>query len=78
MSMTYDKMRRDIAEALELSADEIGPEDNLFDAGLDSMRLMGLVMAWQDEGIELDYGALWEYRTLSEWWREIERMQAQV
>lgn len=74
MSLTYDQMRADIAEALDMAPDQIGDGDNLFDLGLDSMRLMTLVLKWQEVAPDLDNGRLWEGRSLGEWWIEAEKM----
>lgn len=68
MSLTQDKMRADIAEALEIAPEEITAEANLFDLGLDSMRLMSLVMTWQDEAEDADLSEIWEHQTFAGWW----------
>ena len=45
MTLTLDRLRADVAEVLDMAPEEIAPQDNLFDLGLDSMRLMALVRA---------------------------------
>ena len=34
---------------------DIGDDDNLMDLGLDSMRVLGLVMRWGETGIALEF-----------------------
>lgn len=76
MSLTQDKMRADIAEALEIAPEEITAEANLFDLGLDSMRLMSLVMGWQDEAEDADLSEIWEHQTFAGWWAVVAAQHA--
>ena len=66
--ITFDRMRADVAAALDMAPEALAPEDNLYDLGLDSMRLMALVMEWQEQGVELDFGLLMERQTVGAWW----------
>ena len=66
--ITFDRMRADVAAALDMAPEALAPEDNLYDLGLDSMRLMALVMEWQEQGVELDFGLLMESQTVGAWW----------
>ncbi|WP_431197441.1 phosphopantetheine-binding protein, partial [Streptococcus pneumoniae] len=43
-------MRADVARVLECTPAEIGDDDNLIDLDLDSMRMLGLVLAWGNTG----------------------------
>ncbi|HEY0214080.1 MAG TPA: phosphopantetheine-binding protein [Paenirhodobacter sp.] len=72
MTMTYEQMRADVAGALDLLPDDLAPTDNLYDLGLDSMRLMTLAMEWQEQGADLDFGLLLESQTLADWWAAVE------
>ena len=76
MTLTLEKMREDIAEIIELDPSEIGDQDSLPDLGLDSLRLMRLVLAWEEAGLRADFSVFAEYSTLGEWWREVSRLQA--
>ncbi len=76
MSLTQEKMRADIAEALEIAPEEITAEANLFDLGLDSMRLMSLVMTWQDEAEDADLSEIWEHQTFAGWWAVVAAQHA--
>jgi len=67
MTLTLDRLRTDVAEVLDMAPEEIAPQDNLFDLGLDSMRLMALVMRWQEAEPALDFTPLWESATLADW-----------
>lgn len=75
MTLTIDRMRADIAALIHMDADEIGNDDNLADLGLDSMRLMNLVLQWEQAGLKADFGVFAEYYTLGEWWAEVQKIQ---
>lgn len=66
-ALTLERMRTDIATALDLTQEEIGDNDNLADLGLDSVRLMQLVLTWEQDGFQVDYAALSEKVTLTDW-----------
>lgn len=67
--ITKDRMLADIARAMEMPSDEIGDDDNLFDLGLDSMRLMDLLQQWESAGLKVDFSRFYEIATLREWWQ---------
>jgi len=68
-AISFDQMRADIAEILEQPPGSIGSEDNLMDLGLDSLRAMSLLMAWNDKGVALDFAEFAAAPpTLSRWW----------
>ncbi|SEH69169.1 phosphopantetheine-binding protein [Paracoccus alkenifer] len=71
MTLTLEQMRKDIAELIELDPSEVRDDDVLPDLGLDSLRLMRLVLAWEEAGLTADFGLFAEYSTLGEWWREV-------
>jgi len=71
MILTLDRMRADVARLIDLEPEEIGDDDNLSDLGLDSVRLMQLVMGWEQAGLAVDFGILAEFSTLGDWWREV-------
>lgn len=70
MTLTLEQMRKDVAELIDLDPSEVGDNDMLLDLGLDSLRLMRLVMAWEEAGLKADFELVTEYATLGEWWRE--------
>jgi aryl carrier-like protein len=76
MALTLEKMRADIAEMIGEEPEEIGLEDNLMDLGLDSMRLMNLILLWQEAGVDLEFGEFAEHFTLAGWWSAVEKRQA--
>lgn len=65
--MTYDDLRAELACMLDLAPDALGDGDNLLDLGLDSMRLMSLILDWEGRGIPADYSTLIEGQTLAQW-----------
>lgn len=77
MTITLERMRADVAAMIHEAPEDIGLDDNLMDLGLDSMRLMNLILAWQEAGVDLDFGSFAEEFTLSGWWRAIEAKRAQ-
>lgn len=66
--MTLDDMRADVAALLNMDPAEIGDDDNLADLGLDSMRLMQLVLGWEQKGLRADYSVFAEHVSLAGWW----------
>lgn len=75
MTLTLDQMRADIARMIHMAPDEIADDDNLADLGLDSMRLMNLVLHWEQAGLKADFGTFAEFYTLGEWWAEVQKLQ---
>lgn len=67
-ALTIDTLRTQIAAILEDPDSEFGNDDNLIDAGLDSMRAMNLAMYWDENGVPLDFTDLAEAPTVSELW----------
>lgn len=65
--MTLLQIRHDVAEILHLAPADIGEDENLFDLGLDSMRMMTLVLKWQETGVMLDFATYAENPTLRAW-----------
>ena len=57
-----------IAGVLEEPADSFGPDDDLIEVGLDSIRLMTLVERWRSGGARLDFADLAEQPTVNGWW----------
>lgn len=66
--ITLESMRADIAAMLHEEPDAVGDDDNLMDLGLDSMRVMSLVLKWSEGGLDLEFGELAERPTLAGWW----------
>lgn len=77
-ALTLERMRADVAGMLGEAPQDIGDDDNLMDLGLDSMRVLGLVLAWGDTGIALEFSDLAEHATLGGWWIVVQRLQAQA
>lgn len=75
---TLERIRADIARLIGEAPEEIGLDDNLMDWGLDSMRLLGLVSEWTQQGLQLDIFELGEHTTLNGWWSVISRHQDQA
>ncbi|WP_313207076.1 phosphopantetheine-binding protein [Stenotrophomonas sp.] len=81
MAMTNDvldleRMRADVARVLDCGPADIGDDDNLMDLDLDSMRMLGLVLAWGNTGLPLEFSQLAEHSTLRQWWAVVQKLQA--
>jgi len=77
-ALTLARMRADVAEMIGEAPEDISTEENLMDRGLDSMRVLGLVLAWGNTGIALEFSHLAEHATLGGWWTVVQRLQAQA
>lgn len=71
MILTLDKMRADVAALIDLKPEEVGTQDNLWDLGLDSLRLMRLLLTWEEAGVKADFARFAEHSTLGDWWAEV-------
>lgn len=78
MAVTLEKMRADIAEMIGEEPEAIGIDDNLMDLGLDSMRVMNLLVKWTESGVDFDFGEAAENFTLAAWWEAVQRHQAKA
>ena len=75
-ALTLERMRADVARVLDCQAADIGDDDNLIDLDLDSMRMLGLVLAWGNTGLPLEFSQLAEHTTLRQWWTVVQQLQA--
>jgi aryl carrier-like protein len=62
-------IRQDIAELLFLQPDELADDEDLIAAGLDSVRILGLVERWRAAGLEVSFAELAERAMLSAWFQ---------
>lgn len=60
-------VRRDIADLLYLTPEELDDGEDLFAAGLDSVRILVLVEQWREAGVEISFTELAERATLGGW-----------
>jgi aryl carrier-like protein len=67
LELTESSVRADVAELLHLLPDEVLDSDNLFEFGLDSIRLLSLLERWRDRGAEVSFVQLAEEPTLEHW-----------
>lgn len=74
--LDLERMRADVARVLDCSPADIGDDDNLIDLDLDSMRMLGLVLAWSNTGLPLEFSQLAEHSTLRQWWAVVQTLQA--
>lgn len=60
-------IRRDVAELLYVTPEELDDGEDLFAAGLDSVRILVLVEQWRDAGLRVSFTELAERATLAGW-----------
>ena len=75
-TFTLERMRADVARMLREDPENIGLDDNLMDWGLDSMRLLDLVMSWNAAGLNIDVMEIGAETSLNGWWRVIQQQGA--
>lgn len=75
-NLSRESIRRDIAQILMLTPDEIDPDENLTYLGLDSIRLMSLLEQWRTQGAQIQFVELAERTTLNQWWKLLEEKSA--
>lgn len=67
-SLSRSEVIEDLASALGVPAAEITEELDVFDGGLDSVRMMGLVEKWRDAGHpDIDFPTLAAEPTVGAW-----------
>lgn len=74
-TLTLERMHADVARMLREDPADIGLDDNLMDWGLDSMRLLNLVLAWNEAGLQLDLSEIGAETTLAGWWKLVQARQ---
>ncbi|WP_433390837.1 phosphopantetheine-binding protein [Micromonospora sp. KLBMP9576] len=65
--LTAATIRADVAELLHRRPDENFDTEDLFDCGLDSVRLMTLMERWREAGAEVSFVDLAERPTVEHW-----------
>lgn len=65
--LTPATVRADVAEMLHRAPAEVLADENLFESGLDSVRLLTLVERWREAGAELSFVDLAEQPTIEHW-----------
>ncbi|MBO7942846.1 hypothetical protein JTP77_044105, partial [Streptomyces sp. S9] len=69
-------LRTELALIMERPLEEIGADDNPFDAGLDSIRLMALLERWSARGDRIGMVELAERGSVAQWWELIQQRRA--
>lgn len=70
--LTLERMRADIARMVHEQPENIALDDNLMDLGLDSMRVLNLLLSWNETGIGLEFSEIAEHTTLGGWWEVVQ------
>ncbi|SDM69183.1 AMP-binding protein [Allokutzneria albata] len=68
MSLTPHQVRADIAEFLLMEPEELADDLDLYDAGLDSVRMLTIVDRWREYGVDVSFAELMEKPTVADWW----------
>jgi bifunctional isochorismate lyase/aryl carrier protein len=66
-TLTAVSVRADVAELLHLHPEELGDTEDLFEYGLDSVRLLTLLERWREAGAQVSFVDLAERATLAHW-----------
>lgn len=75
-ALTFDQLRKDIADITDQTIDDIDLDEALMYSGLDSIRAMNLIDRWKNQGVDISFSELAEQPTLKNWWSIIEAKQA--
>lgn len=67
--LSPETIRADVALLLHRNPDEVFDQENLFEAGLDSIRLLTLLEQWREAGVAVSFVELAEQPTLEHWSR---------
>ncbi|RYF66842.1 MAG: phosphopantetheine-binding protein [Comamonadaceae bacterium] len=73
--LTLERLRADVARMVGEAPEDIALDDNLMDVGLDSMRMLNLIMGWNEAGLKIDFSDLAEHTTLQGWWQVLSARQ---
>lgn len=65
---TRERVNHDIAETLFVDPQDLTPQTNLLDLGLESIRLQMLLERWRTDGMPIDFGDLGRDLTLEHWY----------
>lgn len=66
--LSAERIRGDVAALCGCAPEELAPEENLLDRGLDSVRIMSLVESWRAAGArQLEFPDLAEQPELGHW-----------
>ncbi|WP_086819067.1 AMP-binding protein [Allokutzneria sp. NRRL B-24872] len=68
MALTLRQVRADVAEFLLMEPEELTDDLNLYDAGLDSVRMLTIVDGWREHGVHVAFADLMERPTVADWW----------
>ncbi|MPZ86335.1 MAG: phosphopantetheine attachment domain protein [Actinophytocola sp.] len=66
-SLTRAAVRADVAEILCTSPDNLSEMANMFESGIDSIRLMTLLERWREAGARVSFVELAERPSLADW-----------
>lgn len=73
LAVSAEDVRACVSAALELDGADLPDDVDLFEFGLDSLRLIHLVSHWRGQGIEVSFQELAEVPTVSDWTRILRR-----
>lgn len=74
-TLTLEGLRAEVARMVGEAPEDIALDDNLMDVGLDSMRMLNLIMGWNEAGLKVDFSDLAEHTTLQGWWQVLSARQ---
>jgi yersiniabactin nonribosomal peptide synthetase len=72
---TFDDLLATLSAAAGMADEELLPEDNLFELGLDSVTLTKLIGRWRAAGITASVVDFFERPTPAEWWEIVQNSE---
>ncbi len=68
--MTFEEFRLRLATLLDLRPEQLVPEASFVaDLGIDSLRMLDVVLQLEDEGLQLSPDLAWQMRTVGDAYR---------
>lgn len=64
---TVERVLAEAAHILAEPVEDIDPAEDLFDRGMDSVRMMSLMEQWRTAGVEVEFADLAEQPTINAW-----------
>lgn len=74
-TFTIAELQAAVAQIIGCAPDDVAPEANLIQLGLDSLGMMRLVTSWRRQGVRVSSRDLLAQPTLAAWQRHLESLR---
>ena len=68
-SLTFEEFRALMAKELALDEDQLNPEARLYDLMVDSIRMVEMLLHFEEQGIEIPLELAWQIETVEDCYR---------